>query len=369
MPEKSKKTFAFQIVVFLFLFSLVIFVLMFLVNSYMSRKIMMKNAEQKAESLAWESIYRIESILSNIEMMTSGVATLLSRDLISQNDVVNNLPISYQEKNTILALTIAYYPDYEKQHADAQSILFSNIDAKPDIKYLKFLTKDYILEDWFIIPASQKKGYWSEPWIDVLLSPEPITSFSYPIITKEGVIGIVRTDVSLHLLQNIVSSVHMLKSGYATLLSGNGTFVTHPADSLVLNYTIFSLADHYNASGLREMGHDLLRGGSKFSKIKFPIRKYTRWVYYAPIKFNKWGIVVVFRDDEIMGDFNKVNIAFSLILGIGLLLILTSIYFRITSILRPLDDLIKAVRKIGSGNFNVQLPEIHMDNEVSLLTE
>jgi phosphoserine phosphatase RsbU/P len=348
---------------------MVIFALMFLVNTYMSRKIMMKNAEQKAESLAWESIYRIEGILSNIEITTSGSAFLLSDKLLSPSNIAQLLPARYKDNTTIQAITIAFQPDYLIQNPSIASIVYSNLKGNPEIHKLQIPVKDYMLEDWYIIPEVKKSGYWSEPWVDVSISPEPITTYSYPIINNGKVIGIVRTDISLHLLQNIVSSIHMLKSGYATLLSGNGTYVTHPADSLVLNYTIFSLAEHYKVPGLKEIGRDLHQGGSKFVKIKFPIHKYARWMYYAPIRFNKWGIIVVFRDDEIMSDFNKVNIIFSLILGIGLLLILASIYFRITTILKPLNALIKAVRKVGSGDFNVQLPVTNMDNEVSLLTD
>jgi sigma-B regulation protein RsbU (phosphoserine phosphatase) len=368
MPGKNKQTIALQTVLFLFLFSAVIFVLMFLVNSYMSHKIMKLNAKQKAESLAWESIYRIEGILSNVEMSNTGVAFSLSNEFISPRHLMQLLAERYKNNNTVQAITMAFDPEYLKHRTDIESLVYSHINDITSIHKLSVLPKDYMLEDWYIIPAAKRMGYWSEPWVDVSISPNPITTYSFPIIRENKVIGIIRTDLSLHLLQNIVSSIHMLKSGYATLISGNGTYVTHPADSLVLNYTIFSLAEHYKVPGLREVGQDLLHGGSNFVKIKFPIHKYARWMYYAPIKFNKWGIAVVFRDDEIMSDYNKVNIVFSLILGIGLLLILASIYFRITTILRPLNALIKAVRKVGSGDFNVQLPQTHMDNEVSLLT-
>jgi sigma-B regulation protein RsbU (phosphoserine phosphatase) len=364
----KNKTFALQILSFLIIFSLVIFALMFGVNSFMSRKIMMRNAEERAESLAWESIYRIEGILTGIENVTSGLAFLTANKIITAAEIEQYLQYRFNSDPTILAVTIAYEPGVSLIPGDPESKTYCNNKNSYHIHFLDKKPVDYAMDDWYIIPVFKKEGYWSEPWVNMQSTTEPITSYSAPIIRNGNVIGVIRTDVSLHLLQDIVSSVHLLKSGYATMISRNGTYITHPADSLVLNYTIFSLAENYKVNGLKEVGFNMLKGKSGFVKIKFPIHKYARWFYYAPVKVNKWAVAVVFRDNEIMGDYNNVKVVFSLILGSGLLLLLIIIYYRITSILSPLNSLIRALGKVGSGDFNVKLPETKMENEVGLLT-
>jgi sigma-B regulation protein RsbU (phosphoserine phosphatase) len=366
--RKIRQSIAVQLVIFLFLFSVTIFLLMFLVNTHMSRKIMMINAEQKAEAIAWQSINKIEGILSNLERMTTSTAYLISTHSLSEQELEGYLTDQSNKMGSVMAVTVAYNTEYLLKNQSLKSKHYCMKEGFCKTVIIDEHSSSYKYDDWFIIPTEKENGYWSEPWINTPLHTEPITSYSYPMFDKGEVIGVVRTDVSLNLLQNIVSSIRLLKSGYATLITSNGTYVTHPADSLILNYTIFSLAKHFQVPGLREAGQKIINGESGFVQIKFPVQKYPRWFYYAPISLNKWAVAIVFREDEIMQDLNKVIYVFSFILSIGLFVLLVTFFIRITTIFKPLDLLIRAVRKMGSGDFSVQLPEVKMENEVAVLS-
>ncbi len=369
MTEQIKNTFAFQLVKFLFFFSAIIFALMFIVNSIMTKRVMLKNAEQMARSLTLENVNKIEGILSNIGNESEDIAYLISNHVLSDDQRQNYLRRVLQKHKEVRAVSIYYTPGFLVRHPGIQSVIESKTDTGLYNRPAKLTPAEYAIEDWFLIPVFKNKSYWSEPWVDTQISTEPITSYSVPVTENGAVIGVVRLDISLKVLQQIVSSVHLLDSGYAILITGNGTFVTHPADSLVLNYTIFSYAEQLGLPKLREIGKKMIAGESGFVKLPVSNKYKGRWIYYYPIRLNKWSFGVKFSHADIMGDLYQVNAIFRVILIMGLLILLLSIYIRITSIFRPLRLLLKATNKIGSGDFTVKLPETGMNNEVSLLTD
>lgn len=366
--SKVQQTFAFQLVFFIFIFTLLIFILMFAVNSYMTRRIMVQNAEQIARNLSWESINKIEGILSGIEDLTSSTALLIGSGVLtegSQSSYINDL---IKLKDEIVAVTVAFTPEYLAQNSSHRSYIYNLSQLEYAQTDVTLQAKAYPMEDWFLIPSAKKTDYWSEPWIDQNIGTFPITSYSVPIVKMNKVIGIVRADISLDVLQQIVSSVKLLKTGYAILITGNGTFVTHPADSLILNYSIFSYAKQIEEPVLQDIGRGMVRGKSSFVRLQKTKMFSQRWLYYASISLNKWSIGVIFPDNEIMADLRKVNLIFTAILGFGLIILLTLIYGRIRTIFRPLKTLVSAANKIGSGDFNVKVPETKLNNEVSMLS-
>jgi len=367
--SKVKQTFAFQLVFFIFILTLLIFMLMYAVNTYMTRKIMVQNAEQIARNLSWESINKIEGILSGIEELTSTTARLIGSGVLNEAAQPSYFSDLIKQKDEIMAVTIAFLPDYLSRNSNKRSCIFTlnqNECVQTDITPQ---ARDYLIEDWFLIPVSKKTDYWSEPWIDKNIGTFPITSYSVPIFRNNQVIGIVRADISLEVLQQIVSTVKLLKTGYAILITGNGTFVTHPADSLILNYTIFSYAKQVNEPFLYDIGREMVQGKSSFIRLQKSQKFSQRWLYFAPVSLNKWSFGVIFPDNEIMADLRKVNLIFSAILGFGLIILLALIYTRIRTIFKPLRTLVNVANKIGSGDFNVKVPDPKLNNEVSLLSD
>jgi phosphoserine phosphatase RsbU/P len=367
--RKIKQTFALQLVVFLFFFSLLIFLAMFFGNSIMTRKVMFKNAEQMARSLTAEKINKIEGILSNIENISQNIAFLVGLDILDEGNHKDYYQKLINPAGEVLAISVLYTPEYLKSNPGANSVMHYLRDGMFYEMDVTDSATEYKTDDWFIIPVARQRAYWSEPWVNSKIWIEPITSYSVPIQRFGEIIGVVRTDISLKVLQRIVTSTHLMNSGYAILLTSNGTFVTHPADSLILNYTIFSYATQLKTPVLWQVGRNMVKGKSGFVWVPSSKDYPAKWIYYAPISLNKWSIGIKFAEKDIMGDLNQVNYIFSFILGLGLLMLLVSIYTRVTTIFKPLNLLVEATNEIGAGDFNVHLPESRNQNEVSLLTD
>jgi len=183
-------------------------------------------------------------------------------------------------------------------------------------------------------------------------------------------VGIVTIDISIDWLRETVDSIHVFETGFGFLVSQNGTFVTHPVKELIMNASIFSLAEEFNMPLFRELGRKMIHRESGFSTETYE-NMFTHkksWVAYQPVPSNGWSLAVVFPVDELMADANKLNLAIVLLGSAGLVGIFLVILLISRSITRPVRKLALAAQSFAEGNFDVSLPEISSEDEIGLLT-
>jgi len=344
---------------------------MYSVNSIVIHDVMMRNAEYSAKNLTTANAAKIDNILAQIENQTYLIAYGFSKGKFSPadvNELFRDMLISNKEFNY---LTIAMTPEYLAAHPQASSNAYTVVDGKLIIKDIRPLSKDYQYEDWFSIPKFTKQPNWSEPWFYEYGKPEMISSYSFPMLddTKKTVVGVCRIDLSLKVLQNMVSPIKLLDSGYSVLITRNGTYITHPADSLIMNYSIFSYAKQTDRPELRTLGRKMVAGESGFVKLK-PFGGYgVRWMYYTPIVRNGWSMGVAYIEKDIFSDWKRVSTNFSIILALGFIFLLIVVYGRSERIFKPMQQLVKVAENIGKGDFNAELPVIKQHNEIYVLNE
>ena len=128
-------------------------------------------------------------------------------------------------------------------------------DEKTVLANLAAEGADYVHADWYQIPKELNRPEWSEPHFGGADGRMLISTYSVPFYrrtaNKRLFAGVITADVSLEKLQEIVSSVKVPKTGYAFLISQNGTVVTHPKTALIMNDTIFGMAEEAGDSRLR----------------------------------------------------------------------------------------------------------------------
>ena len=175
------------------------------------------------------------------------------------------------------------------------------------------------------------------------------------------------SDVSLDWLTEMVASIKVLKTGYAFLLSRNGTIVTHPAKEMIMNDTIFSLAEARNDPGLRALGRKMIRGETDFIPYT-DISGRKTWLYYAPIPSVGWTLAVVFPETELLAQVKTLSLTGAIMGMVGILLLTIAVVFIARSITTPLHALAGATASIANGDFEVELPQVRSNDEVGTLT-
>jgi sigma-B regulation protein RsbU (phosphoserine phosphatase) len=364
---------AFKLILFFSLSSLLIFTAVLAYNYQYSRKIIMINQEKDARNLALMSVHRIETVLNGVQKATQSLAGHLERTSPSKEELLALIRATVEKNPEIVGSAVAFEPFAYAPH----TCLFAPYYFRKGetIEFADLTKESYAYQhaDWFQITKELKAPQWTEPYFDEGGGNLLMATYSVPFYAHLGpnkrLRGIVTADVSLKTLQKIVSSIKILETGYGFLLSKNGTLVTHPAEELIMNETIFGVAEARGDLPLREIGRKMIRGESGALMFKDLISPKTCWMTYAPIPSTGWSLAVLFPLDELMADTNQLYWTMITIALIGLALLSLAIIFISGRITRPLRAVSKATEEIAKGNLDTPLPPVTSRDEVGKMAE
>jgi len=204
--------------------------------------------KKNAMNLARATVNQIDIVLSSIEKVPENLAYVLERSLCSGEELNNLLKYVVQNNKEIYGSAVAFEPRAYDGEKERYSPYFYKSGGEIKYSDLGTASYQYFFQDWYQIPKELNKPVWTEPYFDEGGGNIIMSTYSVPFYRtmagKKGIAGIITSDISLSWLQEIVASIKIAKTGYAFLISQNGTFVTHPKKELVMNETIFSQAEH-----------------------------------------------------------------------------------------------------------------------------
>lgn len=342
-------------------------------NYHQSRVILLHELEDSARTLASSLVNRVETQLTAVTKVTQGMARALENDTHQEARLLSLLQATVADTSEIHGAGIAfepyafnpgtplYAPYY---YRDQGQIAFARLEqAYPDLPYPYW--------DWYQIPRELGQLEWSEPYFDEgagnVLMATCATPFYGLVEGKRQLRGIVSADVSLSTLTELVSSVKILKTGYAALLSRNGMILAHPLKDAVMNESFFTIAEARQDPALRELGRRMIRGESGFLLYQSLVGVES-WMYYAPIRSTGWTLTVVFPKEELLENVRAMSLTMAAIGLGGILLLVLAIASISRAIIRPLRVLTAATGEIASGNFDLVLPDARSNDEVGELT-
>jgi sigma-B regulation protein RsbU (phosphoserine phosphatase) len=234
---------------------------------------------------------------------------------------------------------------------------------------------DYFQKDWYHIPRELKKPLWSEPYYDEGGGNALMTTYSVPVFTRDSIEGtdrvkaIVTVDLSLDRLTDMVSSIKVEDTGYCLLISGLGTFVTHPDRGMIMRQSIFSLAEERNLPEMRRLGRTMLASDGGFMHIGSIVTHKDAYLSYHRIPSTGWSLAAVFPSSEVFEEVGHVHRVTGIlsILGLGLILLVSLAIA--ASLTRPLRRITAAAIKIGEGDLTVDVSSIRGRDEVARLAQ
>jgi serine phosphatase RsbU (regulator of sigma subunit)/HAMP domain-containing protein len=342
-------------------------------NAKKTRSIFKGNLRETAENLSYSTLNKIESILKAVEKVPQQIAISLEGSSYTQKDLLLLIRQVVENNPEIYGSTIAFEP----YMFDPDALYFAPYYYKhgDEIKftYIGGESYKYFIWDWYKHPKEKNKSMWSEPYFDEGAGNIIMSTYSVPFYqTVKGerkLLGVVTADISLEWLQEMVSSIKIASTGYAFLISKKGTLITHPRKDLVMNHTIFSLADEFGQPELHKLGESMVNGETDFITKKHLFTGEDAWLFHAPLPSNGWSIGVIFPQDEMLAGINKLQVELRAFVAFGLALLLLVIWFIARSITRPLGMLSKAAEEMATGNMDAALPEISSTDEVGKLAK
>jgi len=144
--------------------------------------------------------------------------------------------------------------------------------------------------------------------------------------------------------------------------------VSHPNKDLIMNESIFSIAEATGDTALRNIGRDMIHGKEGFVSLNRNLTGKNSRMYYAPLQSTGWSVGVVVPENELFAALNALTLELALIGGVGFTLLFLVIVFISGKMIRPIRALADKTAEIAKGNLDIDLPVSKSNDEIGDLT-
>ncbi|MBI4794635.1 MAG: HAMP domain-containing protein [Deltaproteobacteria bacterium] len=350
-----------RLIIFILSSTALIFVAALTYNYSASKATIMADAVEDAKNLALATGNKIEINLNGVEKIPRILAGIMEEQPAHREDLLRLINRALVNNPEIYGIAVAFEPFAfdPKQYYFAPYA--SRDQGQTKVSFLGSDTYRYFFLDWYQIPKELQRPLWSEPYYDEGGGNIIMSTYSMPFYRERGgnreILGIACADISLMGLEKLVAAAKIYQTGYAFLISQNGRFLTHPEKTLIMRQSMFSLAVSRNDPDLRRLGRDMIRGGQGFVPVNDFTSGKKSWMYYTPLGSTGWTLGVIFPEEELFANVQRLSQRLMLIGLIGLAFLGLVITLMSRSITKPLRTLAQTTAALGHGDFSVTVPE------------
>ncbi|MDD4637967.1 MAG: cache domain-containing protein, partial [Bacteroidales bacterium] len=232
------KSLSLRIAVYVLSFCMLLFLLVLLVFFFFSRKQIEEMTLKNAEIITSKSAMDVERTILPIIRVAQNYKWILENKQQSSAELYEMTRQVVENNPDVIGSAIAFEPNFfEKEGLYFSPYSYRENDSIKSMQ-LGNASYDYFYMDWYQIPVATGKSGWSEPYHDTGGGNSLMTTYSVPfyknVNNEKKIAGVITFDLSLNKFTDSVSSLKILETGYATVLSANGTFVTHPKKELIM---------------------------------------------------------------------------------------------------------------------------------------
>ncbi len=332
-----------------------------------SRRQVEREAEERVRYLTEGAASHIESIVGRLEGIVDGMALALeSCGMQLPFEQARTMQDACLRANPeILGVCIAVEPEMAPPGWSDLSP-WAYIE-QGELRYEDLSGPDHrhMVEEWFNLPKYLGRPIWSEPydWQGLLM-----VTYSVPIEVNGTFAAVVTCDVSLEWLTELISALPLGDNGYGLLTTRNGTYISHPLPELVLNESIFSVAEERGDPAMRELGQQMARGESGIVPFVSFLTEEPSWLAFTPVPSTGWTMTCLFSQAELRQRLVRLAREQLAIGACGLLLLWLAVSLISRSITRPVGALEKGAARLAGGDLDADLPAPKGEDEVAHLT-
>jgi sigma-B regulation protein RsbU (phosphoserine phosphatase) len=328
---------------------------------------------------------RINNVFSNVEVAISNnvpeVEECAGKDRRLYEAQENLLRLN----SNIVGTAVAYNPDYEPKKGQPFAPYSYRDSTGIHCKQLNTEEYDYLNKDWYKKPIAQKKGLWSDPYIDKGGGDIPMITYSLPIINKRGEAYIVQTaDIALDWLHKMVLNMDSMfvekrvliadeqenenyVPGFSFILTDEGHIVAHSRDDIHVGEPIEHYLKKNKCTFSNHLVEDLLTNNDKVFLSLKDSSGHVFMLYSAPISRSGWIVVTAFPARSVVEPVTIVIGVFLAMMIVGLIIVALVCRFAIKRLTKPITRFAESANEIAKGNFQAELPVIKSKDEMMLL--
>ncbi|GAB7023127.1 SpoIIE family protein phosphatase [Salidesulfovibrio brasiliensis] len=368
-----KRGIAFKISALALASTFIIFAAVLVYNYDVSRKIIGEAAETNARNVGKRAANRVASVVLPIQKAVDNLALALEDASLTTDEIVTLSRRMVESNKDIYGVAIAFEP----YRHDQEELFFSpyHYRGKDGIEFtmLGGTSYRYFYMDWYQLPKVLGRAVWTEPYFDEGGGDALMATYSVPFYRSENgkrvLAGVCTADITLDWLRDVMDEIRLSKSAYSVILSRNGTYIHHPISELVLNQTIFSLAEDREEPAIREIGQDMIAGKTGFMFRKSIRGNVDSFLYYTALPVGGWSLAILFPKDEVLAGVNTLLRDIIVIGALGFLLLTGAMLWIARSISRPVRQLSDSAMEIAGGNLDAEIPTIETEDEVGDLAD
>ncbi len=294
---------------------------------YYTKQLLEEELEKKAAIEMTMKAILVKSMLNTTEQVLNSHVTEITKLIETPDEITNGLRTIVAANDYFTGVGLAFEPGYYKGQDELyEPWAFNSADG---IKVRDNIARrgghDYTSFEFYAEPMSTGKHYWSDPYIDSVETKSLITTYSVPIIDKNGKkAGVAGIDLSLEWLSDSLNNRHMYPSSYCMLLTDDAKLISQPAKTHARNRDFDDAIRLINDSTNRAR----VVPKSKIKVIEFDTEDGKEaCVFFHHMKGKPhWMIAVVCYDDEVFAGLNAIRLRTGLLMLLGFLLLGYIIY-------------------------------------------
>lgn len=165
--------------------------------------------------------------------------------------------------------------------------------------------------------------------------------------------GVISSDLSLHLLAEAISKEKPYPNAYFMLLGEDGRYYVHPDTTRLSNQTIFSDIDARRQADIIALGHEMTSGHKGSMVVQ--VNGNPSLVCYGPVTGTKWSLALVCPESDILRSYYQLSNIVAVLIIIGLILITWFCRKIVADAIRPLNRLVEQTRRLAAGDYDEEI--------------
>ena len=245
--------------------------------------------------------------------------------------------------------TLKYFGPYGYKENNSVKIIMDY--STPEYDYFKY--------DWYTSPKNTGSVHWSNPYFDKTLGVTMLT-VSSPFYVNNNFSGVITADLKLDSIQTLISDTRVGNTGYAFLLSSDGSYLAHKDKNKVMKDNITNDPN----SKLAFFSSNILK--NKKGHLSFTDKKEQYELYFSTIPESKFILCLVISTKELYSSLTDLIIKIALIFIVSISIVAICIFLYTNSLSKTLARLKEAAILLASGDFRNKC-DIHTKDEIGVL--
>ncbi len=324
-----------------------------------SRNSLEKQAEEETQYKLDLLVQSLSTVQASIESAATYSIPALSACMQDTATVMNILMGIVDKSPYINSASVAYAPDCLPGRSYCLPIAV-NYGCVTCYYGNPESNGDYIYNEWYMVPAIKGESFWTDPYSNEL--DIPVVSYAAPISNQDNKCqGVLTLSIEL---SNFVDLLHYQhgdsiqqqhERNFNVLLDRNTYFLTTPHTEMIMNETLFTLAESFNDTIYSHVGKEIAAGHNGQEVVTLENKRSV--VTWRVLPKLQWTALVVTPYEEFFARLHQLTATTVIVALMAVMLAVIVLVYSVRHALQPLKRLQSATHQLGEGKYDISLPE------------